>query len=68
MHWMHAIPIEGLLGRLLGDLLVHYLNYAGACIVALTAIAAAFYMVDCVFLEHRPALDANPLHILLCPA
>jgi S-DNA-T family DNA segregation ATPase FtsK/SpoIIIE len=42
--WMHAIPVEGLLGRLLGDLLVHYLNYAGAYIVAFTAIAAALYL------------------------
>jgi S-DNA-T family DNA segregation ATPase FtsK/SpoIIIE len=44
LHWAHAIPIEGLLGRLLGDLLLHYLNYAGACIVALTAIAVALYL------------------------
>ncbi len=42
--WVHVIPIEGLLGRLLGDLMVRYLNYPGACIVALTAIAAALYM------------------------
>jgi S-DNA-T family DNA segregation ATPase FtsK/SpoIIIE len=42
--WAHAIPIEGLLGRLMGDMLVRYLNYAGACIVALTAIAVALYM------------------------
>jgi S-DNA-T family DNA segregation ATPase FtsK/SpoIIIE len=42
--WMHAIPIEGLVGRLLADLLVHYLNYAGAYIVAFTAIAAALYL------------------------
>jgi S-DNA-T family DNA segregation ATPase FtsK/SpoIIIE len=42
--WMHAIPVEGLVGRLLGDLLVHYLNYAGAYIVAFTAIAAALYL------------------------
>ena len=42
--WVHAIPIEGLLGRLVGDLLVHYLNYAGAYIVVFTAIAAALYL------------------------
>jgi S-DNA-T family DNA segregation ATPase FtsK/SpoIIIE len=42
--WMHAIPIEGLVGRLVGDLLVHYLNDAGAYIVAFTAIAAALYL------------------------
>ncbi|HVJ04386.1 MAG TPA: DNA translocase FtsK [Candidatus Saccharimonadales bacterium] len=44
VRWMHAVPIEGLVGRLLGDLLVHYLNYAGAYIVAFTAIAAALYL------------------------
>jgi S-DNA-T family DNA segregation ATPase FtsK/SpoIIIE len=44
LRWAHAIPIEGLMGRLMGDLLVHYLNYAGAWIVTLTAIAAALYL------------------------
>jgi S-DNA-T family DNA segregation ATPase FtsK/SpoIIIE len=44
VRWMHAIPIEGLIGRLVGDLLVHYLNYAGAYIVTFTAIAAALYL------------------------
>ena len=44
LRWVHAVPIEGLLGRLLGDLLIHYLNYTGAFIVALTAIAAALYL------------------------
>jgi len=44
LRWAHAIPVEGLMGRLVGDLLVHYLNYAGAWIVTLTAIAAALYL------------------------
>ncbi len=44
MRWAHAIPVEGLMGRLVGDLLVHYLNYVGAWIVTLTAIAAALYL------------------------
>jgi DNA segregation ATPase FtsK/SpoIIIE, S-DNA-T family len=44
LRWMHEVPIEGLVGRILGDLLVHYFNYLGACIVALTLIAAALYM------------------------
>ena len=44
LRWAHAVPAEGLLGRLVGDLLVHYLNYVGAYIVALTAIAAALYL------------------------
>ena len=44
MHWAHTVPVEGLMGRLVGDLLVHYLNYAGAFIVALTAVAASLYL------------------------
>jgi S-DNA-T family DNA segregation ATPase FtsK/SpoIIIE len=44
MRLARAIPVEGLLGRLVGDLLVHYLNFVGAYIVALTAIAAALYL------------------------
>jgi S-DNA-T family DNA segregation ATPase FtsK/SpoIIIE len=42
--WLHKIPIEGLLGRICGDLLIHYLNFAGACIVALALIAVALYL------------------------
>jgi DNA segregation ATPase FtsK/SpoIIIE, S-DNA-T family len=44
MRWAHTVPVEGLVGRLVGDLLIHYLNYVGAYIVALTAIAAALYL------------------------
>ena len=44
LRWMHAIAIEGLFGRILGDFLVHYFNMLGASIVALSAIAAALYL------------------------
>ena len=57
LRWVHAVPIEGLLGRLMGDLLVRYLNYAGACIVALTAIAAALYLAT--------AFSISSLHLWL---
>ena len=30
VRWMSAIPIEGLVGRIVGDTLIHYLNQAGA--------------------------------------
>jgi len=42
--WVHAIPVEGLLGRIAGDVLVHYLNLAGAYIISITAIAVALYL------------------------
>jgi S-DNA-T family DNA segregation ATPase FtsK/SpoIIIE len=42
--WMGAIPIEGLVGRILGDFLIHYLNVAGAYIVCTTVLAVALYL------------------------
>ncbi len=42
--WMGAIPVEGLAGRIIGDVLIHYLNIAGAYIVCTTVIAVALYL------------------------
>ena len=44
LHWKGAIPIEGLLGRILGDVLLHYFNVVGAYIVAATVVAVALYL------------------------
>jgi S-DNA-T family DNA segregation ATPase FtsK/SpoIIIE len=44
LRWMHVIPIEGLLGRVLGDFLIHYLNLTGAYIVCGTVLAVALYL------------------------
>ena len=44
VRWMGAIPIEGLAGRILGDVLIHYLNVAGAYIVCTTVLAVALYL------------------------
>ncbi len=44
LKWMGAIPIEGLAGRILGDVLIHYLNVAGAYIVCTTVLAVALYL------------------------
>jgi S-DNA-T family DNA segregation ATPase FtsK/SpoIIIE len=40
----HVLPVEGLMGRIVGDALIHYLNITGAYIVALSAIAVALYL------------------------
>ncbi|MGA3092173.1 MAG: DNA translocase FtsK [Terriglobales bacterium] len=42
--WMQAIPVEGLLGRIVGDFLIRYLNVAGAYIVCTTVLAVALYL------------------------
>lgn len=44
LHWAHTIPIEGLIGGAISGLLVHYLNYPGACVVAAVSLAAALYL------------------------
>jgi S-DNA-T family DNA segregation ATPase FtsK/SpoIIIE len=44
VRWMGAIPIEGLAGRIIGDVLIHYLNVAGAYIVCTTVLAVALYL------------------------
>ncbi|HUK46600.1 MAG TPA: DNA translocase FtsK [Terriglobales bacterium] len=43
MRWMESVPLEGLLGQILGDTLIHYFNIAGAYIVATTMLAVALY-------------------------
>ena len=44
LRWRHALPIEGLLGRVVGDALIHYFNIAGAYIVCAAVIAIALYL------------------------
>jgi S-DNA-T family DNA segregation ATPase FtsK/SpoIIIE len=43
-HWMHAMPIEGVTGRLMADLLAGYLNVTGASIVAGVLAAGGLYL------------------------
>ena len=43
-YWMSVIPVEGLLGRIVGDALIHYLNLAGAYIVCTSVLAVALYL------------------------
>jgi DNA segregation ATPase FtsK/SpoIIIE, S-DNA-T family len=44
LRWMRVIPIEGLLGRVVGDFLIHYLNVIGAYIVCATILAVSLYL------------------------
>src|SRR5437588_12491322 len=44
LRWMNVIPLEGLLGRVVGDVLIHYLNTLGAYIVCATVLATALYL------------------------
>ena len=44
LRWMGAIPIEGLAGRIVGDILIRYFNVAGAYVVCTTVLAVALYL------------------------
>jgi DNA segregation ATPase FtsK/SpoIIIE, S-DNA-T family len=44
MRWLHAIPVEGMIGGAIAELLTHYLNYPGACVLSMTLVAASLYM------------------------
>ncbi len=44
LRWMNVISIEGLMGRIVGDFLIHYLNLAGAYIVCASVLAVALYL------------------------
>jgi DNA segregation ATPase FtsK/SpoIIIE, S-DNA-T family len=44
VRWLGVIPIEGLLGRVVGDVLIHYFNLAGAYIVCAAFLAVALYL------------------------
>ncbi len=43
-HILYGVPIAGLTGRLVADLLVRWFNFTGAWIVTITLVAAALYL------------------------
>jgi DNA segregation ATPase FtsK/SpoIIIE, S-DNA-T family len=44
LRWLHALPVEGLTGRLVVDTLVQYLNVPGAAIVIVSMVVIALYL------------------------
>ncbi len=44
MHWMGAVPVAGLTGRLLVDFLVSYLNFPGTCVIVFSVLAVSIYL------------------------
>jgi len=44
LYWRHALPIEGVTGRLLADAMVHYLNLPGTAIVLALMVLMSIYL------------------------
>jgi DNA segregation ATPase FtsK/SpoIIIE, S-DNA-T family len=46
--WLHAVPVEGVIGRLMAGMLVVYLNIQGAWLVALALAACGLYFASAI--------------------
>ncbi|MGB7264691.1 MAG: DNA translocase FtsK [Terracidiphilus sp.] len=47
-HWLHVVPVEGVVGRLMAGLLVVYLNIQGAWLVAAALAACGLYFASAI--------------------
>jgi S-DNA-T family DNA segregation ATPase FtsK/SpoIIIE len=45
-HWMHAVPVEGIIGRVVSGALVVYLNVQGAWLVSAACAAVGIYFAS----------------------
>jgi S-DNA-T family DNA segregation ATPase FtsK/SpoIIIE len=63
--WLHALPVEGVVGKLMSGLLVRYLNIQGAWIVAAVLAAAGLYFASAVsFWAVRDGLQERWIHLV----
>jgi S-DNA-T family DNA segregation ATPase FtsK/SpoIIIE len=61
--WLHQLPIEGVLGRLMADLLVRYLNQQGTWLVAgVLALAGLYFACAVSFWALKESIQDRWLH------
>jgi S-DNA-T family DNA segregation ATPase FtsK/SpoIIIE len=61
--WLHLLPVEGVTGRLMADLLVRYLNIQGASLVAGVLALAGLYFASAVsFFALKESIEDRWLH------
>ena len=63
---MHVIPIEGLLGRVVGDVLIHYLNVVGAYIVCAHRAGGCAISLHRILVLGDSALGSHALRFRDC--
>jgi len=62
--WMHMVPVEGVVGRLMAGLLVSYLNIQGAWLVAGVFALAGLYFASAIsFWVIKEAVENYWLHL-----
>ena len=63
--WLHVLPVEGVLGRIIAGLLVTYINLQGAWLVAAVLGAAGLYFASAVsFWALKESLEARWLQLI----
>jgi len=62
-HWMHLVPVEGVLGKLVAATLVGYLNIQGAWVVAGVLAAMGLYFASAIsFLALKEWIEERWIH------
>ena len=63
--WLHVLPVEGVVGKLMGGLLVGYINLQGAWIVAGVMAVAGLYLASAVsFWALKESIEERWLHFI----
>jgi len=64
-HWLHLLPVEGVVGRLISALLVGYINIQGAWLVAGALAAAGLYFSSAVsFWAVKESMQERWIHVV----
>jgi S-DNA-T family DNA segregation ATPase FtsK/SpoIIIE len=64
-HWMHLIPVEGVVGKLMAGMLVGYLNIQGAWVVSAVLAAIGLYFASAIsFWVLKEAIEERWIHIV----
>ena len=63
--WLHLLPVEGVVGRLVAGMLVGYLNLQGAWVVAAVMAAAGVYFASAIsFRALKESLEERRIRIV----
>jgi len=63
--WLHALPVEGVLGRIVSEMLVRYVNIQGAWLIAGILAAAGLYFASAVsFWAVKEGLEERWIHVV----
>jgi len=64
-HWLHTLPVEGVLGRIVSGLLVSYVNIQGAWLIAGILAAAGLYFASAVsFWALKESVEERWIHVV----